>query len=198
MNQREFVELVASSRSYRRFDESRPVSREQLEELVACARLAPTGNNTQLLRFHLSFETDEVLEVFSHHRWAALLRDWDGPEPGERPTAYVTVRWRTRSALPRRTSSRWSFSPWAILPPTSAWSWSPRTRRTACPTGASRMVAHGCTTFPSLAWRTFSPSRRAAILALPLQNATLCATLRSRAHKVAFQGAEMKFSARRS
>ena len=64
---------------------------ELLEELVACARLAPTGNNTQLLRFHLSCERDEVLEVFSHHRWAALLRDWDGPAPGERPTAYVTV-----------------------------------------------------------------------------------------------------------
>ena len=91
MNLSEFADVVASSRSYRRFDESRPVSRELLEELVACARLAPTGNNTQLLRFHLSCERDEVLEVFSHHRWAALLRDWDGPAPGERPTAYVTV-----------------------------------------------------------------------------------------------------------
>lgn len=91
MNLSEFADIVASSRSYRRFDESRPVSRELLEELVACARLAPTGNNTQLLRFHLSCERDEVLEVFSHHRWAALLRDWDGPAPGERPTAYVTV-----------------------------------------------------------------------------------------------------------
>ena len=91
MNLSEFADVVASSRSYRRFDESRPVSRELLEELVACARLAPTGNNTQLLRFHLSCERDEVLEVYSHHRWAALLRDWDGPAPGERPTAYVTV-----------------------------------------------------------------------------------------------------------
>lgn len=91
MDQRALLALVASSRSYRRFDESRAVPRELLEGLVAAARLAPTGNNTQLLRFHLSTETDEVLEVLSHHRWAALLRDWDGPEPGERPRAYVCV-----------------------------------------------------------------------------------------------------------
>ena len=91
MDLREFSELVASSRTYRRYDEARPVPRELLEDLVAAVRLAPTGNNTQLLRFHLSSEKDEVLKVYSHHRWAALLRDWDGPEPGERPAAYVTV-----------------------------------------------------------------------------------------------------------
>lgn len=84
-------ELVESSRSIRRFDEARPVPREVLEALVGVARLAPTGNNTQALRFHLSTEPDEVAAVFSHHRWAALLADWAGPEEGARPTAYVTV-----------------------------------------------------------------------------------------------------------
>lgn len=84
-------ELVAASRTYRRFDEARPVPREVLEALVDVARLAPTGNNTQLLRFHLSVDSDEVARVFSHHRWAGLLADWDGPEEGARPTAYVTI-----------------------------------------------------------------------------------------------------------
>ena len=50
-------ELVAASRTYRRFDEARPVPRELLEALVDVARLAPTGNNTQTLRFHLSVVT---------------------------------------------------------------------------------------------------------------------------------------------
>lgn len=91
MEQGEFVELVRASRTYRRFDEGRRVTEGQLRALVAAARLAPTGNNTQTLRFHLSVEPGEVLEVFSHHRWAALLSEWDGPEEGERPTAYVTI-----------------------------------------------------------------------------------------------------------
>lgn len=83
--------LVAASRTYRRFDEARPVPRELLRGLVDAARLAPTGNNTQTLRFHLSTDPDEVAAVFSHHRWAGLLKEWDGPEEGARPTAYVTV-----------------------------------------------------------------------------------------------------------
>lgn len=90
MDQREFVELVAASRSYRRFDEGRPVTREQLAALVGAARVAPTANNRQRLRFHLSVGP-EAFEVEAHHRWAALLRDWDGPATGERPTGYVTI-----------------------------------------------------------------------------------------------------------
>lgn len=87
----EFRELVAASRTYRRFDESHPVTEETLRAFVDVARLAPTGNNTQTLRFHLSTDPAEVAAVFSHHRWAALLKEWDGPEEGARPTAYVTI-----------------------------------------------------------------------------------------------------------
>lgn len=90
MNESEFVELVAASRTYRRFDEGRPVPEATLRALVAAARLAPTANNTQLLRFHLSTGA-EALEVEAHHRWAGLLKEWDGPAAGERPTAYVTI-----------------------------------------------------------------------------------------------------------
>ena len=90
MDQREFVELVAASRTYRRFDETRPVTRSQLEALVGAARVAPSANNRQRLRFHLSVGPEALL-VESHHRWAALLKDWDGPAEGERPTGYVTI-----------------------------------------------------------------------------------------------------------
>ena len=90
MDQREFVELVAASRTYRRFDEARPVTHEQLEALVGAARVAPSANNRQRLRFHLSVGPEALL-VESHHRWAALLKDWDGPVEGERPTGYVTI-----------------------------------------------------------------------------------------------------------
>ena len=82
MDQRGFVELVAASRTYRRFDEGRPVSEEALRSLVGAARLAPTANNTQLLRFHLSTGA-EALEVEAHHRWAGLLEEWAAALPDD-------------------------------------------------------------------------------------------------------------------
>lgn len=90
MTQDALLELVAASRTYRRFDESRPVAREELVRLVGAARLAPTANNTQQLRFHVSVG-EEAFEVMAHHRWAGLLKDWDGPALGERPTGYITI-----------------------------------------------------------------------------------------------------------
>ena len=96
MGERGLGALVAAAGPYRRFDEGRPVSEEALRSLVGAARLAPTANNTQLLRFHLSTGA-EALEVEAHHRWAGLLKEWDGPVAGERPTAYVTIAGPTGS-----------------------------------------------------------------------------------------------------
>lgn len=87
----QFLGLAKSSRSYRRFDESRPVSREQLLMLVEAARFAPCARNAQELRFHVVADADERARVFRHLRWAAALKDWNGPEPGERPGGYVVI-----------------------------------------------------------------------------------------------------------
>ena len=90
MNGMQFQDLVASSRTYRRFSDQR-VGETVLSALVDAARLAPCGNNMQTLRFRVVGERDECDAVFGHLRWAALYRDWDGPEPGERPHGYVVV-----------------------------------------------------------------------------------------------------------
>ena len=55
------------------------------------ARLAPTGSNTQLLRFHVVDDPKTVEHCEASHGWAALFKDWDGPKPGERPTGYIAV-----------------------------------------------------------------------------------------------------------
>ena len=47
-------DIVTASRSYRRFDETHPVSMDILEELVDLARLCPSAANKQPLRFILS------------------------------------------------------------------------------------------------------------------------------------------------
>ncbi len=85
------LDLIKQNRSYRRFDEAKPITRDQLLELIEAARLSPCAANLQTLRFHLSTdpETNEI--IFPKLKWAGYLRYWDGPVPGERPTAYVLV-----------------------------------------------------------------------------------------------------------
>lgn len=90
MNGMELRDLVAASRTYRRFSDRR-VGQTVLEGLVDAARLAPCGNNAQALRFRVVGERDACEAVFGHLRWAALYRDWDGPAPEERPHGYVVV-----------------------------------------------------------------------------------------------------------
>lgn len=83
--------LVAKNRSYRRFDESIPIPRETLVELVELARLCPSAANLQPLRFALVSEKPLTDKVFPLLKFAAYLQDWAGPAEGERPTAYIVV-----------------------------------------------------------------------------------------------------------
>ncbi|MEW6071356.1 MAG: nitroreductase family protein [Planctomycetota bacterium] len=89
-------ELVRRNRSYRRFHPEVRVGRKTLEELVDLARLTASAKNGQSLRYFLSC-TDRLNDViFPHLFWAGYLKDWDGPEEGERPAAYIVVLQDTR------------------------------------------------------------------------------------------------------
>jgi len=87
----EVRELVSKNRSYRRFHQSINVNRETLRDLVDLARLSATGANVQPFKFLLSCETDRNELIFQHLAWAAYLKDWPGPEEGERPAAYIII-----------------------------------------------------------------------------------------------------------
>lgn len=88
----EFHQLIEGARTYRRYS-GEAVEEGVLRELVDAARLSPCGNNMQVLRFRVvSADGAEAAEkVFSHLHWAGALKDWNGPEPGERPGGYVVV-----------------------------------------------------------------------------------------------------------
>jgi nitroreductase len=86
-----FRDLVAQTRSRRRFDESHPVPLSLLRELIELARLTPSAANAQPLRYVLSSDRDINARIFTHLRWAAYLRDWNGPPEGERPAAYIVI-----------------------------------------------------------------------------------------------------------
>jgi nitroreductase len=84
-------ELVLRNRSYRRFDETYRIERETLVELVGLARCTPSATNRQPLKYILSADQETNDGIFPCLTWAAYLKDWDGPAPGERPTAYIVI-----------------------------------------------------------------------------------------------------------
>jgi len=85
------IDLVSRCRSYRRFDERAPVGESVLNDLVGLARMTPSAANRQPLRYVLSCAPDWNAKIFETLAWAAYLKDWPGPAPGERPTAYIVV-----------------------------------------------------------------------------------------------------------
>jgi len=86
-----FRDLVLRNRSYRRFHQDRPVDLETLRELVDLARLTPSASNRQPLRYVLSADPRTNATIYPRLAWAGYLRDWPGPEDGERPAAYILV-----------------------------------------------------------------------------------------------------------
>lgn len=87
----DFLALARKARSCRRFDESAPLVQEDLNWLLECARLAPSARNAQELRF-ITVTAGPVLDrLFPLTRWAGALKNWHGPEQGERPTAFIAV-----------------------------------------------------------------------------------------------------------
>ncbi len=84
-------DLVTRNRSYRRFHQDAPVEMETLRELVNLARLSATGANLQSLKFILSCDEDMNRKIFPTLSWAGYLKDWPGPEEGERPSAYILI-----------------------------------------------------------------------------------------------------------
>ena len=84
-------ELVEANRSCRRFYEDHQVELKTLEELVNLARLSASGANLQPLKYILACEPDVNAQIFSCLGWAGYLKDWPGPDPGERPTGYIVI-----------------------------------------------------------------------------------------------------------
>ncbi len=85
------IDLIKRNRSYRRFDESKRIDREELVELIDLARLSPSAANRQPLKYYLSYSDDNNNLIFSTLSWAGYLKEWGGPIPGERPSAYIVL-----------------------------------------------------------------------------------------------------------
>ncbi|MEX0980464.1 MAG: nitroreductase family protein [Bacteroidales bacterium] len=81
--------LILKNRSYRRFVESHPVTREALLEMIDAARLSASAKNAQPLKYFIANTKELNDTIFPTLAWAGYLTDWSGPVPGERPAAYI-------------------------------------------------------------------------------------------------------------
>ncbi|MBL7149338.1 MAG: nitroreductase family protein [Candidatus Cloacimonetes bacterium] len=84
-------DLILKNRSYRRFFQNEEIDTKTLKELIELARLTATAANLQSLRFMLINTSRENEKVFSCLQWAGYLKDWNGPEEGEKPSAYIII-----------------------------------------------------------------------------------------------------------
>lgn len=82
-------ELLLKNRSYRRFYQNVCITREELVDLVNLTRYCASGRNAQALKYKLVSDAATCDEVFHTLAWAGYLKDWEGPEEGERPSAYL-------------------------------------------------------------------------------------------------------------
>ncbi|WP_035237428.1 nitroreductase family protein [Desulfobacter vibrioformis] len=86
-----FKELVKSNRSCRRFDNTFALDTQTLTELVELARYTASAANNQPLKYIISCSREQNEKIFSCLTWAAYLKEWKGPEPGEQPTGYIVI-----------------------------------------------------------------------------------------------------------
>jgi nitroreductase len=85
------ADLIKQNRSYRRFHQNHILDLETLTNLVDLARLSASAANLQPLRYILSVDSQKNSQIFSCLGWAAYLKDWNGPEEGERPSGYIII-----------------------------------------------------------------------------------------------------------
>jgi nitroreductase len=85
------ADLIKKNRSFRKFHQNHALNVETLTDLVDLARLSASAANLQPLRYILSADSQKNSQIFSCLGWAAYLKDWKGPEEGEKPSGYIIV-----------------------------------------------------------------------------------------------------------
>ncbi|MCR5150539.1 MAG: nitroreductase family protein [Clostridiales bacterium] len=87
----DFINLVKSSRSYRRFDESFHIDTGVIENAVEVSRFTPSTVNSQAIKYIIVNNKDDNEFMFGCLAFAGLLKGRGTPKEGERPSAYIII-----------------------------------------------------------------------------------------------------------
>ena len=82
-------EIIAKTRTFRRFSQKEQISMTILHELIDLARLGGSARNGQPWQYMAVNTLDLCAKIFPYLGWAGYLTDWKGPVEGERPSAYI-------------------------------------------------------------------------------------------------------------
>ena len=83
-------DLVLKTRSYRSFDESCPITEQDMRELLDIARCTASAMNRQPLRYRIVTAQKELELMYANTRYAAALSIKLPPE-GQRPTGFILM-----------------------------------------------------------------------------------------------------------
>lgn len=87
----EFMELLKTRRTYRRFKQ-KEVASEIIEDILLASKYASSAANRQPLSYVVVKSSEKVLSVFEQTRWALYLESELGqPKKEERPTLFIAV-----------------------------------------------------------------------------------------------------------
>lgn len=81
--------LLQEDRTVRRFNGKAEVGYTIAANLVGLVRWCASGRNAQPLKYAVVTAPEERAALYPALKWAGYYEDWDGPEPDERPTAYL-------------------------------------------------------------------------------------------------------------
>lgn len=84
-------DLIVKNRSFRRFDATHKVTKDDLYELIDLARLSASAANRQPIKYVIAYEEEKLDKIFPCIGWAGYLQEWKGPEPAQRPTGYIVM-----------------------------------------------------------------------------------------------------------
>ena len=84
-------ELVKKNRSYRGFDTSVSLGREDLLSLVDLTRYTASSVNEQPLRYYIAWKKEEVAKILPLTMWAKALKETKLPHPGKEPAAFIII-----------------------------------------------------------------------------------------------------------
>lgn len=93
-----FIDLVMHNRSYRRFIQRESIPPAQMKAIATHLRYVPSGVNRQALKAAICCDAQKNAQIFPLLAWAGLLKDWDGPEEGQRPAGYIVLLCDTTAA----------------------------------------------------------------------------------------------------